>query len=512
MIAGTVTLASAGIAATTTPATEQVVSETDPQTFTTTVETSAIVQETTTLYPTGTRLRNMPLYLLNATPEMEIATETTVPADRSVTVHHQVLLELYATYDGSTFWSENQTLIDEQSVVTTGAVVSTTTINTSSIRSGRLSDVSEETGPIATPRAQIHVITEYRSATYDGTMALKMPIEITQWGYDLITPQTISEKQTTPVVTEAPVPRKMISIPVPAAVAGRTKIVSNDFYPIQQTVLLRGGIGVVLFMIGFIIWGICRQLPTLDNIKQEYYHELFKEWISSGEITESATSEYVHIDSLRSLVDIAIDSRKRVIYDENQRRYEVIDGNTRYRYVEPPLPVGAQTESQRHTSPLLSDGRSSTFNSSTHNQNPLSIPDIINSAWSTATDECGNINIELNITDEVTVLSTDISTYIHPDVLHELVEELFIDAVECDWVNTSVTVNPPVSKSLGSDSTVTAETVEQVSDSIAGETPIDRHMFRIVFDERTHTAHAWDVYFRTVGENEFKLEIIHADI
>lgn len=511
MIAGTVMLASAGIAATTPPATEQVASETDPQTFTTTVETSAIVQETTTLYPTGTRLRNMPLYLLNATPEIEIVTETTVPADQSVTVHHRLLLELYATYDGSTFWSENQTLVDKQSVVTTGTVVSTTTVNASSIRSGRLSDVSEETGPIATPRAQIHVITEYQSATYDGIMSLNMPIEITQRGYDLITPQTVSETQTTPVVTETPVPRKMVSIPVPAAVAGRTGIVSSDFYPIQQTVLLQGGSGVVLFMIGFILWGIRRRLPTLNHIKQEYYHELFNEWISSGEITESATAEYVHVDSLRSLVDIAIDSRKRVIHDKNQRRYEVIDGNTRYRYVEPPLPVGEHTGSQRYVSPLLSDRESSTFTLSNQNQDPLNIPDIINSAWNAATDECEHIDVEIQITDTLTALPADKSACIHPDVIHELLKELFIDAIEYDWVNTSVTVKPPVSTSPESDSTITVGTAEQISDSIAGETPIDQHMFRIVFDERTHTVRAWDVLFRTVGESEFKLEITQGE-
>jgi hypothetical protein len=62
------------------------------------------------------------------------------------------------------------------------------------------------------------------------------------------------------------------------------------------------------------------------------YRERYAEWISNGEFPTDTDKRYVTISSLEDLVDIAIDSNKRVIYDETLDAYGVADGDIVYYY------------------------------------------------------------------------------------------------------------------------------------------------------------------------------------
>lgn len=66
--------------------------------------------------------------------------------------------------------------------------------------------------------------------------------------------------------------------------------------------------------------------------------QTFDEWITQGTIPpEAMDARVVSVDSLEGLVDVAIDSNRRVIEDESRETFAVILDETTYRY-EPPSP------------------------------------------------------------------------------------------------------------------------------------------------------------------------------
>ncbi|WP_436924046.1 DUF5305 domain-containing protein [Halosimplex amylolyticum] len=58
----------------------------------------------------------------------------------------------------------------------------------------------------------------------------------------------------------------------------------------------------------------------------------FDEWISVGHLPPGDEDRVVTLDSLEDLVDVAIDSDRRVIEDVNSSTYVVLDGETRYEF------------------------------------------------------------------------------------------------------------------------------------------------------------------------------------
>ncbi|GAB7089899.1 hypothetical protein JCM18237_01700 [Halorubrum luteum] len=74
-------------------------------------------------------------------------------------------------------------------------------------------------------------------------------------------------------------------------------------------------------------------------------------WISAGSAPDGDDRTVVELDSLRDLVDVAVDSDRRVIERADQRpRFVVLDDDVRYVYDPPPevlSPGRAATEDDR---------------------------------------------------------------------------------------------------------------------------------------------------------------------
>ncbi|MFB6139440.1 MAG: DUF5305 domain-containing protein [Halosimplex sp.] len=58
----------------------------------------------------------------------------------------------------------------------------------------------------------------------------------------------------------------------------------------------------------------------------------FAEWISTGRLPSAGDERIVTVDSLEDLVDVAIDSDRRVIEDRDSATFAVLDGETRYEF------------------------------------------------------------------------------------------------------------------------------------------------------------------------------------
>lgn len=339
VVVSSVALAGSAVAYTASPPTAQITQQTDLQTFSTTVNTSAAVTGTTALYGPDDKLSNMPVYLLAASPEMTLRAHTDVPDDRAVDVTQQITMELYATRDEEVFWTETTTLATDTQQVTDGSLVTETTINVSDIRRGRLHEVQPEVKNVGTLHATLHVDTVYNSDTYSGHLSVTTPVEITDRAYAIETPQSAERRHSTPVTQTVTRTDDQITFGAPAASpttaqAGLWPTVGGRTLALPKQSAVWGGFGVGGLLAALILWRVYRQSSDWESIKRTYDKTRYREWISFGTIPESAEYERVSIEGLTDLLDIAIDCNKRIIHDPRQNRYAVVAEAVIYEYNE----------------------------------------------------------------------------------------------------------------------------------------------------------------------------------
>jgi hypothetical protein len=354
VLMSTVAFVGAALAYTATPETRQVTEQTDIQSFETTVNTSATVTGNTSLYESGRTLSNMPVYLVGASPNVTVTAHTAVPGDRAVNVSQQITLELYATRGGDVFWSETKTLAADAERVTDGTLVTETTIDVREVRNGRLSDVQSEAGDVGVVRAKIHADTVYKSHTYEGRLAVTAPVEITDRSYAIDAPRSDERTHATPVTrtitgSGQKITTGMSVTPNTTAQAGFFSSLGFPTLPMDS--VIRGGLGVFALVAALVVWRLYSRLPDREQMKRAYDKVRYGDWISRGRIPESDAYERIVIQEFVDLIDIAIDSDKRVIHDRDRDLYAVIDGTVIYCHTE------TQDRSHDRAYPVARSGR-----------------------------------------------------------------------------------------------------------------------------------------------------------
>ena len=84
---------------------------------------------------------------------------------------------------------------------------------------------------------------------------------------------------------------------------------------------------------------------TRSAIQMEQERDSFDEWISTGRVPSVSSDRVVTVDSLEGLVDVAIDSNRRVVEDVESGTFVVLDGATRYEFrPEGPQRLGRTSE------------------------------------------------------------------------------------------------------------------------------------------------------------------------
>lgn len=124
---------------------------------------------------------------------------------------------------------------------------------------------------------------------------------------------------------------------------GRTRTVRETVTVPVETSPLRAYGSIVALLAGLLAAGGLAVLDRTDRlalppsdraaIENRRTRHSFREWISVGTVPSPAEGErVVAVDSLTDLVDVAIDSDRRVIEDEDANTFVVLDGSTRYVY------------------------------------------------------------------------------------------------------------------------------------------------------------------------------------
>lgn len=296
--------------------------EADVQEFSTTVEHSAIVVNDTALYSEEQVLNDQPRYFYAVTPVLNLSTVAQVPADRSVNVSHELTLSYRATAGESTFYVRNRTLVDREASVSDGSYVVNTSLDVVAVRN-EATEIQNEIGTLGTVSTLLTLETTYRTSstqdgTYEGTLNGATTFEFADQGYWLT--NDIGDSTTERTMVGGGVEQQGPNIPLVAGL---------------------GILGVLAVVLALLVAYWSSRKVDLQELETKIDRRQYAEWISNGNFPTDSGKQYVYIDSLEDLVDVAIDTNKRVIFDAEIETYAVADDDIIYYHAPDPRSVSA---------------------------------------------------------------------------------------------------------------------------------------------------------------------------
>jgi hypothetical protein len=261
-----------------------------PQSISGSVGTSAVVTGETPLYERGTRLTDRVVYLQGVTPNLTLEGQVDAPAGADI--HQRLLLQYRATRDDRVVWDETRVL------AAGGARRLNTTINVSRVRE-RASRIQGEFGAAATVDLRLKYVVDYETDRYEGTLNSTTPLTFTQRAY-IVDGDLAVEKTRTTTVT-----------------------VTRQQSPDYGLIGLLAGLGLLSAGGAAVLW-LRDPLPSPDAEAEAVLRRRYSEWISSGRVPVFSADRRVEMESLADLVNVAIDSNDRVLYDRDQDIYGVL--------------------------------------------------------------------------------------------------------------------------------------------------------------------------------------------
>jgi hypothetical protein len=286
----------------------------------------ATVTEPNQIYPIDYPLENRSVYYTTIAPVLNGTFHYGFAGGGELDVNAETTLVIRSVgEEGETYWEVTDSLDETSTTIGPDGTVRTTfSLNISEVRS-RIQSIEEDLG--ASPgTTQVRVVTNVTATgTAGGADASH------EAGYVL----SIDPGSDT------------YSVEAPSAATERhphtgTVTVERDYGPLRS---LGGPAVLVLSLLGLVGLGVARDQEMLAvseaeraRLAAEAEREEFEEWISTGQVPDAVRSrDSVAVESLADLVDAAIDSDRRVIYDPADDTYHVIDDALRYEYIPEPL-------------------------------------------------------------------------------------------------------------------------------------------------------------------------------
>mgnify|MGYP002760594729 CR=1 FL=1 len=277
----------------------------DEARFTASLDDAVTVQDARGLYQTGARLENHPVYFTEVSDELQLRAGITPPPDRTTDVSYQLVLRSYAERDEAVVWEEYTHLASGAVQVGETPVVVDTSMNISALQA-RLAGVEEIVGGVARTRTQLRFVYAYNAEpvgdghAYAGRVRLTRELRIAGNAYWVAGDPTASVTEQT----------RTTARPAPA----------------ETDLRMVTGMGVTggcvwLLALGVVVYR--RRLPPVEELALEAERRTLEAWVSEGTFTQESDVQYVSVRSLRDLVDIAIDSNRRVLHDPQAQVYTV---------------------------------------------------------------------------------------------------------------------------------------------------------------------------------------------
>jgi hypothetical protein len=300
-VAGVIALAvAAGIALN--PPTTTATETTDQQTVATTGAMNAPTiedEEWDSLSP------DRQTFLLESSPTVEVEARTTGPD--GATVAHTLVLQVEGTRNEDVFWYEEEILLEEELTIENGEATSSVSLNATEL-SKHLSVVREQLAGVGSVQSSVHIRTEYDTGTYEGELTTASDLTVTNRAYWMESELSDSATRETRVQ------------------------VQQTESPNWPAVSLIGLIGLMLVTAAVRIRSVDPTELDMAALKQQVHRRRYADWISSGSVQIWVGKDYVKIDALEDLVDVAIDTNERVVYDQQKDLFAVIQGDIIYYY------------------------------------------------------------------------------------------------------------------------------------------------------------------------------------
>jgi hypothetical protein len=267
-----------------------------------------VVTENATLYEPGRVLTDQPVYLRSVARSPTLIQTTTVSADQRVSVTQRIVLEYRAEWGDETFWRDSTTVSQVETTTRSGRVRTSARLDPGAIRS-RLGALRETVGDAGSAAVDLRLVASYATPRYEGTLTETVGLGFGDRWYRIDTP-SVSKTHSTPVTRVVAVPSRQRD-----AYAGL------------------GALGVVAVLLGLGSASLSRiesRRSDAGDLAFERHRLRYAEWISTGTVPDDAGETVVAVASLEELVDVAVDTDKRVIHDPTRDRYVVVDGPTVY--------------------------------------------------------------------------------------------------------------------------------------------------------------------------------------
>lgn len=309
----------AAVADAASPPTMEVTDREHVQTVETTANTQAVITEETDLYDRGAVLENQPLYLMEASPNLTVEVETSVPDGQSVELIQELTLVYRAKTDGETFWTRTRVLEQEHYTGTENGGVTATVDIVDVAR--QVERIQREVGSEATVSVVIRHEAEYDTGRYAGKLDTSAPIRASDRTYALGDGLADRKTHSEEVTYHRPVPAETYT----------TNALTREIIVPRRSVTFALA-GLLLFAAGGHAAWLRRRGVDAETAERELRRQRFGEWISEGQLPNVIGNHHVPVNSLADLVDIAIDTNRRVVHDSNRQVYAVVDGNVVYYY------------------------------------------------------------------------------------------------------------------------------------------------------------------------------------
>ena len=286
------------------------------------VHTKAIVTGQTALYEQGTILEDQPLYLTGAAPNLTVIVQAAVPDERPVAISQKLAIRYSATSDDEEFWTRMEVLDRQSGTVSNGTTTMSATVSILEIRE-RVSEIKDDVGSAGSVRVKLIHTMAYETGRYEGNLTGTAPLELSSQSYAIGNGLETKETRTTPVSRERPDPNAVYTL----LIGGISLVVPE--LSIGLAVL-----GIALFLAGAYTLRLHRQSLDMGSIDRRLNRRQFSEWVSEGRLPRNAGTQQISVDSLADLVDIGIDTNRRVVYDSTRDLYGFIDDGVFYYYEE----------------------------------------------------------------------------------------------------------------------------------------------------------------------------------
>ncbi|MFC6887812.1 DUF5305 domain-containing protein [Halorubrum trueperi] len=290
---------------------------------------SSVIVNESLVFEEGERVHNRPVYYVNLAEELDVTyTYEHTAEDGSVDVTTDMRLVYRSVEDDDVLWEYAEPLAtgSDEDVTADGNHTVDATVDIDDVFE-TIATIEQELGAAGT--IEIRVVS---TSNVEGTLSGQsvsdsyesvMPIAVNQQTLRVLETETIDESGQRTETVERTVGPSGIEA------AGSALVL----------VLGLGTFGGLLFarQNGLVYLSADeREILRIHQQEQE-----FSEWITSG--TFPSEREYeatVLVDDLEGLVDVAIDTNKRVIKDEQLGVSTVLDGEYVYVYVRPDSPAG----------------------------------------------------------------------------------------------------------------------------------------------------------------------------